>query len=266
MILRMATQGPIAASQRKTNGFSLVELLVVIGILGVLAALLLTGVGMAKARAQSAACTNRLRQIGLDLNMYVGDHDVYPQYWNQKTCWAEKLEPYTATRWTNSDWHCPAYVANNGRISKVQIRKDFFLHGSYGYNAFGIGRTDGTELGIGGARASKIPSNVPGLQVMAPSEMYAIADSRTFQDLGSFDEGTIKGLSAFVDMLPYGTIPAETAPLHKTGYNTLFADNHLSLVKRKDLLFPPRSASHWNRDNQPHAELWAPRNQWAVQQ
>jgi hypothetical protein len=31
-------------------------------------------------------------------------------------------------------------------------------------------------------------------------------------------------------------------------------------VKRSDYLFPPRTARNWNRDNQPHEEVWAPRN------
>jgi len=58
----------------------------------------------------------------------------------------------------------------------------------------------------------------------------------------------------------------ETAPPHSQGYNILFGDEHVSLVKRSDYLYPPRTAHNWNRDNQPHAELWAPKNQWAEQQ
>ena len=31
------------------------------------------------------------------------------------------------------------------------------------------------------------------------------------------------------------------------------------------LPYPPRTAHNWNRDNQPHPEVWKPRNQWEVQ-
>ncbi len=44
----------------------------------------------------------------------------------------------------------------------------------------------------------------------------------------------------------------------RPGYNIVFCDGHLSLVKRNDYLFPPRTARNWNRDNQPHPEAWAP--------
>ncbi len=37
------------------------------------------------------------------------------------------------------------------------------------------------------------------------------------------------------------------------------------LVKRHGYLFPPRTAHHWNRDNLPHEEAWAPSSEWVVQ-
>src|SRR5262249_51674708 len=58
----------------------------------------------------------------------------------------------------------------------------------------------------------------------------------------------------------------ESDPPHQQGYNMLYCDGHVTLVKRNDYLFPPRTARHWNRDNQPHEEAWAPRSDWAVQQ
>ncbi len=46
----------------------------------------------------------------------------------------------------------------------------------------------------------------------------------------------------------------------------LLVDTHVSLVRRNDYFHPPRTASHWNRDNQPHPEAWASRSDWVADQ
>ena len=249
--------------QKSRVAFTFVELLVVITLIAVLAALLFPGLSRVKAASYAAKCKSNLHQTGVALQMYVGDYNRYPSMLagdGSFQTWADRLYPYAPLNWTNRSWHCPNYIANKGIVGYVKPPSgggNFVIYTSYSYNAFGIAGLRGSpQLGLG-----LFPhSGTSEPEVQVPSEMYTVADARAFEKFNGFN-----GRVGLPGMNPYFRGRAETAPAHAQGYNILFADRHVSLVKRSDYLYPPRTAHSWNRDNQPHSEAWAPSTQWLVQ-
>lgn len=83
------------------RGFTLVEALVVLGVLGVLAGLVLAGLGNARVAVNRAKCLSNQRQIGLALLNYAHEHDgAFPPSthttgsWKKERSWIFQLAPY----------------------------------------------------------------------------------------------------------------------------------------------------------------------------
>ena len=83
----------------KRNAFTLVELLVVIGIIGVLAAMLLPAIQNARGAARKMQCSSNLRQLGLAMHQYTDvNSGQLPRMSHgsvaREKSWIETLAPY----------------------------------------------------------------------------------------------------------------------------------------------------------------------------
>ncbi|MHC4178548.1 MAG: DUF1559 family PulG-like putative transporter [Planctomycetota bacterium] len=65
-------------AQFRRSAFTIIELLVVIGIIGIVIALLLPAVQAARETARRASCQNKLRQIALAANSFHNDQERFP--------------------------------------------------------------------------------------------------------------------------------------------------------------------------------------------
>ncbi len=64
--------------RKESQGFTIVELLIVIGIIGLLIGLIMPAVQRARESARRLQCTNHLKQIGVALLSYHGTHKTFP--------------------------------------------------------------------------------------------------------------------------------------------------------------------------------------------
>ena len=147
------------AKNRKT-GFTLVELLVVITIIGILIALLLPAVQAAREAARRAQCANNLEQLGLAMQSYHAAKGCFPpgviwqgvQYgpWRQNfhlhlLPYYEHDNVYNMIDWNVAYTGYPIWCVNpNGNATQVVIPELLCP-------SDGVGGTTLTSVGAGGA-------------------------------------------------------------------------------------------------------------------
>lgn len=79
------------------TGFTLVELLAVIAIVGILAAIIIPVAGYIRKSAANTTCQNNLRQLGVAFKLYAVDNGYYPAGINSASVpWHRHMRPYLA--------------------------------------------------------------------------------------------------------------------------------------------------------------------------
>lgn len=218
---------------KRSGGFTLIELIVAIAILGVLASLVVNLSRGARSATQQAACGSNLRQLGLAVRLYLIDHNQnFPPYVERTESgpiWyfgretgagdaegerdldreAGPLYPYIQQ--VGSIEVCPAFNYGNA------IYKAKFKGASWGY---------GYNWRLGGRWTGRNPVNVAQLSNQSRVIVFGdCAQANTFQAPASPDNPMLEEF--YIIDETYKTIHFR----HNHRANLLFADGHVESME-----------------------------------
>jgi len=255
-----------------TAGFTLVELLVVIGVIALLISILLPAINRAREKANTIKCAANLRSLGQGLSMYIAQSGHYPGAYAQfyYAVWPTRVR--TALGGNRDVFNCPSRPLEYEWTTVFYPETDFHfadadfgytagerrLWGSaipfsYGYNgwgtnvqpsgAFGLGKR-----GLGGSMPFAYDTRVTpytmrevkATRVRVPSEMIAITDSGVFSvnhasSLDCFVVIPVRREQGYWSYGPPGRV-------HSGGTNVLFCDGHVQWYPQADLVITDAGA------------------------
>lgn len=220
------------------SAFTLIEMLVVMAIIAILAALLLPALGTAKAKSNRATCLNNLKELALAGQMYTADDNGrlpanYPQTqpavqsgntntWvagnmrlatdatNQALILQGKLFPYAPNPGV---YRCPADPSRVNNLPRVR---------SYSMNGWMGSRTMeslyATESFRTFVRESELAAACPAMLWVMIDENETTIDDAWF-------------LVTMDDSRPFASAPANR---HARAYTLTFADGHAEVFKLRD--------------------------------
>jgi prepilin-type N-terminal cleavage/methylation domain-containing protein/prepilin-type processing-associated H-X9-DG protein len=227
----------------RRRAFSLIELLVVIGIIAVLLGFLLPALRVARESARVTQCTSQLRLIGQGIFAYAAaNHGITPPWGSEFNIddsgsplsygWIAMLWRFTGVKADSPLYHCPAFPYDDRTVTYFMTAHWTHLH-------------DAHSIALSRVRLS---SHFLLVAESTAQDAYTppFGTSHEPQDNTDKDDAFTRDLVFFGEAGGYN--------MHRNGNNVLFADGHVATFKRHDphaLTYSPNEMQNWDELTEP---------------
>ena len=215
----------------RARAFSLVELLVVIGIVAILIALLMPALHRANDSARALRCASQLRQIGQAIFSYAANQRGMTPAWGARFTiddsgdprsrgWPALLWRFSGVKADSPLYHCPSFPLDDDTVT-------YFMEARWE----NLQTPEAHSIALGRVRLAS--------QFVLAAE--ATAQRVYIPPFGTYNaarDNTDKDDSGHRDLVWFGE--AGGYNMHRAGNNILFADGHVQVFRSYD----PRSITY----------------------
>jgi prepilin-type N-terminal cleavage/methylation domain-containing protein/prepilin-type processing-associated H-X9-DG protein len=231
------------------NGFTLVELLVVISIISLLMAVLLPALTGARRQARRSVCASNMRQISLAFNAYAQDNSdwiIVAKDIRIDGVWNFELLRYISQKWTGGFdaakvWFCPEDK------DPFPLGLPAYWHGdpltSYAENGLYISVPKLGLLKLGPAGGYKF------MEVRQSSSAMLLVETSYWGNVYDWDSAAIQN---FGGIIKDGHHRNTTGFFHNGATNVLYVDGHIGSIKGK------KAADEYQNPNNPRNLMFWP--------
>lgn len=229
---------PARTTIPRRSAFTLIEILVVIAIISLLAAILFPVFGRARANARRSTCQSNLRQLGLGFSQYVQDNDErLPVAYDTTTSlgWDTRIAPYVGIKVGMGDvspliFRCPDDAAPRVAPYLYANRRSYAVPTPNG-GGTGLFTPDSTFTLYFGKHIA---------EALAPTKTLLLVEQPVNGNaFGSHARAICYNPPMQMQMsTSTPPVPNLTIPVHLEGWNYLFVDGHVKWLRPEATVGP----------------------------